>query len=162
MSVELLVFEVAGAKFSVPLEIVEEVIPYSAITAVPKSPPFLLGLSAVRGKILAVIDASRRYGLGPSLSSHFMICKVRGNLTAITIDRPVIAGAVEVKELSSDDRLALQKAFKLDAKFVKSAYELLEVKEEGKPSEPSGLRFLAVDADLFVSAEMASKIGEAS
>ncbi len=161
MNAELLVFEIAGSKFSVPLEIVEEVVPSSAITAVPNSPPFLLGLAAVRGKILAVIDGARRYGIGPSLNSHFMICKVRGNLTAITIDRPVIAGTLGIRELIDDEKNQLLQQSRLPSKFVKSGFELLEVVEDGKAVLPSGIRFLEVDADLFVSAEMASKIGEA-
>jgi chemotaxis signal transduction protein len=160
MSVELLVFEVAGSKFSIPLELVEEVVPCNSITAVPDSPPFLLGLSAVRGKILAVIDASKRFGMGPSLSSHFMICKVRGNLTAITIDRPVVAGVVEVKELSVQERNLLTARSKIHEKFVLSAFELVDSSSDGKTASEPGIKFLGIDADLFVSAEMASKIGE--
>lgn len=161
MNAELLVFEIAGSKFSVPLDIVEEVVPSSSVTAVPNSPPFLLGLAAVRGKILAVIDGAKRYGIGPSLNSHFMICKVRGNLTAITIDRPVIAGTVGVRELAAAEKSQLIENSRLQSKFIKNGFELLEVLEDGKNILPSGIRFLEVDADLFVSAEMASKIGEA-
>ena len=45
MKMELLVFEVAGKRFSLPLDQVEEVVPSSSITPVPNSPPFLLGLA---------------------------------------------------------------------------------------------------------------------
>ena len=92
MNREFLIFEIAGAFFSMPLEAVEEVVPSSSVTRVPNSPPFLLGLAAIRGKIMGVIDAARRYGIGPSLNSHFMVCKVRGNLTAVAIDRPEAPG----------------------------------------------------------------------
>jgi chemotaxis signal transduction protein len=160
MSVELLVFEVAGSKFSLPLDLVKEVVPCNSITAVPDSPPFLLGLSAIRGKVLAVIDAAKRYGIGPSLSSHFMICKVRGNLTAITIDRPVIAGAIQVKELGEAELESLIIKSRVPKKFVQGAFELLENPADGVPAAATRIRFLGVNADLFVSAEMASKIGE--
>lgn len=160
MILELLIFEVAGSRFSVPLDVVEEVVPSGAVTEIPNSPPFLLGLAAVRGKVMGVIDASRRYGIGPALNSHFMVCRVRGNLTAIAIDRPIVAGAVAVRVLDLPDYSSLKKKFGISEKFVKGGFELLEAKEEGGEALPTGIKFVEVDSDLFVSAEMASKVGE--
>jgi purine-binding chemotaxis protein CheW len=142
-ALELLVFEVSGHHFAVQLAAVEEVVPSSPITAIPNSPPFLLGLSAVRGKIMGVIDASRRYGLGPGLSAYFMVCNVRGNPTAISIDRAVLAGALLLRDLDG-------------------GYEILELVDESGATQSTGMRCLYVDSDLFVSAEMASRVGEAA
>ena len=157
---EVLVFEVAGSEFSIPLSQVEEVVPATQVTPLPNSPPFLLGLAAVRGKTLGVIDAARRYGIGPSLNTYFMICRVRGNLTAVTIDRPVVAGLVPIVPLDNQVKAELTKRSRVDEKFVKSAFELFEVRAEGEAPESTGVRFLEVDADLFVSTEMASRVGE--
>jgi chemotaxis signal transduction protein len=159
MNRELLLFEVAGVKLALPLDKVEEVVPIGQVTFIPNSPPFLLGLAAIRGKVMAVIDAARRYGLGPALSSYFMICNVRGNLTAIAIDRPLVAGDVTVRDLGEEEFSRGREASGLDGKFVRGGYELMEREKEEEP-KPTGLRFLTVDPDLFVSAEMASKIGE--
>jgi purine-binding chemotaxis protein CheW len=159
MNTELLIFEVAGSKFSVPLENVEEVVPMSTVTGIPNSPPFLLGLTAVRGKVMAVIDAARRYGIGPSLSTHLMVCLVRGNMTAIAIDRPVVAGAVPVRPLAEGELAEVKKKSRVHDKFLLGGYELMEQSEAGLTA--TGLRFLSVDPDLFVSTEMASKVGEA-
>jgi chemotaxis signal transduction protein len=158
---EMLVFEVAGRNFGVPLAIVEEVVPASQITAIPSSPPFLLGLSAVRGKVMGVIDAALRYNIGPALSSHFLVCRVRGNLTAITIDRPVMAGEVPLRALTNEEIVALYHKSGVDKKFLKAAYELLEPGAEGEGPKATGKHFFEINADLFVSAEMASKTGEA-
>lgn len=160
MNLELLIFEVAGSKFSLPLEHVEEVVPIGVVTEIPNSPPFLLGLAAVRGKAMGVIDAALRYGIGPALNSHFMVCRVRGNLTAITIDRAVVAGAVPVRMLDDEEFAALKKANRVHEKFLKAGYELLEQKEEGAEPVPTGLFFAEIVPDLFVSAEMASRVGE--
>lgn len=160
MNKELLLFEVAGSYFSIPLEVVEEVVPSGAVTKVPNSPPFFLGLTAVRGKIMGVIDAAKRYGIGPGLNSHFMVCRVRGNLTAVAIDRPLVAGAVPIRPLEEQETQALRAKARVDAKFLKSAYELLEVLEEGGQLKPTGTNFSEIDPDLFVSAEMASRVGE--
>lgn len=161
MKMELLVFEIAGSRFSLPLDQVEEVVPSSAITPVPNSPPFLLGLASVRGRVMGVIDAALRYGIGPALNSHFLVCRVRGNLTAITIDRPLVAGAMPVRLLNETEYAKLKNACRVDEKFLKSGFELLEVPEENAEPRPTGLFFAEVAADLFVSAEMASRIGEA-
>lgn len=59
---EMLVFELGGEEFSLPLHLVEEVVSSTVITPIPNSPPFLLGLSAVRGKIMGVIDAGKQIG----------------------------------------------------------------------------------------------------
>lgn len=161
MNLEVLIFEVAGSVFSVPLEHVEEVVPASTVTEIPNSPPFLLGLASVRGKVVGVIDAARRYGIGPGLNSHFMVCRVRGNLTAVAIDRPVVAGLVPVRVLEMKEYTELKTKCRVDEKFLKGGFELLEVKEEGAAPESTGIRFTEVETDLFVSVEMASRVGEA-
>lgn len=161
-SQELLLFEVSGHNFSVPLSLVEEVVPASAITRIPNSPHFLLGLAGVRGKVMGVIDSARRYGLPVSLKSFFMVCHVRGNLTAVTIDRPVIAGLVPLRPLEAAELEEQKKKAGLDRKFVKAGFELLEIMDESGQTRATGIKFLQVDPDLFVSAEMASRVGEAA
>jgi len=158
---ELLIFEVSGKNFSVPLSVVEEVVPSSMITQIPNSPPFLLGLAAVRGKVMGVIDCARRFNLLLSLKSYFMVCHVRGNLTAVTIDRPLMAGMVPLRELDGIELEALRSSSGVDAKFLQGGYELLEVFDESGQTRSTGTQFLAVHPDLFVSAEMASRVGEA-
>lgn len=161
-STELLVFEISGFHFSLPLSAVEEVVPASSVTQVPSSPPFLLGLSAVRGKIMGVIDGARRYGLPPSLGGYFMVCHVRGNVTAVTIDRPVLAGALRIREFAAADVEKLRARSKVDNKFVKGGFEVLEVIDDQGNTRATGTQCLMVDPDLFVSAEMASRVGEAA
>lgn len=157
---EFLIFEVAGREFGLPLSLVEEVVPATQITPIPNSPPFLLGLAAIRGKIMGVIDASKRYGIGPSLNTYFMVCKVRGNLTAISVDRAVFAGLAPLRPLSDEEKVALYRKTKVDAKFLRLAYELMEAKEESASPVSTGHNFFEIDPDLFVSAEMASRVGE--
>ena len=155
---EYLVFEVGSAKLGIPLSLVEEVVPAGQITPLPKAPPFLLGLSAVRGKVMSVIDASLRYNLGPSLKTHFVVCRVRGNLTAVAVDRPVTAGAIPVRELPAEETAEKRRAARIDEKFVVTGFALLD-EVEGLEIE-TGEHFLEVRPDLFVSAEMALRTGE--
>ena len=160
--IELLVFELNGHNFAVPLALVEEVVPSNVITRIPNSPPFLLGLSAVRGKVMGVIDASRRYGLHHASNAYFMVCYVRGNITAVTIDRPLLAGALCLRELDAFELELARSQSGVDVKFIKGGYEILEKFDDTDATRSTGMRCLSVDPDLFVSAEMASRVGEAA
>jgi len=155
-----LVFEIAGKEFAMNLSIVDEVLPAAAITQVPNSPPFLMGLAGVRGKVMGVINGAARYGLSPSLCSHFIICKVRENITAIAVDRPVLAGQMKVRKVDELEKNDLQKNIQVDPKFLREAYELIQETED-KNLISTGRKFFEIDANLFVSDEMASKVGEA-
>jgi hypothetical protein len=157
---ELLVFEVSGIHFAISLALVEEVVPASVITAIPRSPPFFLGLAAARGKVVGVIDAAQRYRLSPSLGAYFLVCQVRGNATAVTIDRPVLAGSLTVRELPQGEVDSLRERCKVDSKFVSVGFEIFECREKGTEFVSSGIQCLLIDPDLFVSAEMASQVGE--
>lgn len=159
---EQLVFDVHGHYFAVPLTVVEEVVPCSTITPIPNSPRFLLGLAAVRGRVMGVIDCALRWGMPATINSYFLVCHVRGNITAITIDRPVTAGNLQRRPLGAEEAEALRGRCGVDKKFLKGAWELLEVVDEAGQTRPTGTSFLEVDPDLFVSAEMASRVGEAS
>ncbi len=159
---ELLIFEVSGINFALPLSVVEEVVPSNSVTAIPSSPPFLLGLSAVRGKVMGVIDAAHRYGIRAGLNAYFVVCQVRGNSTAITIDRAIVAGAVYTRDLDAAGTELLQKKSTVNRKFIKGAFELLEKVDDLGATRPTGLLCLEVHPDLFVSAEMASRVGEAA
>jgi chemotaxis signal transduction protein len=156
-----LVFEVSGCEFGVPLSAVEEVVPAVSVTPTPQSPPFFLGLAAVRGRVMGVIDSAKRYRLGPSLSKYFLVCRVRGNLTAITIDRAIFAGELDVQRKSSLELEKLAGKMGIDLKFCKDSFSVLAKDEEGKLNGLIELDFLEIDPDLFVSAEMASRVGEA-
>lgn len=157
---ELVIFEMAGHDFAMDLSIVEEVLPASPVTPIPKSPSFLLGIAGVRGKVVSVINGAARYGIAPTLCSHFMLCKVRDSLTAVAVDRPLMAGALIVRKLDVAEREKLLKEIGVHEKFLQDAYELIEETKE-KKLIPTGRKFFSVNADLFVSNEMASQVGEA-
>jgi len=159
---ELLVFEAGSVHLSVRLSLVEEVVRATMVTPVPNSPPFLLGVAAVRGRVMAVIDAARRYGISPGLGGYFLVCQVRGNPTAIVIDRPILAGQLPARALQEAELEAVRVRHGIDGKFVRAAFELFESAGEEGSLQSAGITCFEVDPDLFVSAEMASRVGEAA
>ena len=54
----------------------------------------------------------------------------------------------------------LLKKVGVDRKFFRGGYELLEIAEGQAEAKRTGRYFLEIEADLFVSAEMASRVGE--
>ena len=52
---ELLYFQLGGAPYAIPLEVIADVAPAGRIHPVPLSPPAILGLAERRGRAIAVI-----------------------------------------------------------------------------------------------------------
>ncbi len=157
---QLLVFTVKGVDLALPLNFVREVVAASQITVVPDAPPFLLGLAAVRGQILAVIDAAKRFKLTHGKGKQFLVCKVRENLTAIVIDAAVIAGNLPIEDLSPEEEAALRVQSNIPEKFLGRGYSLHEIAESDVAGPATGRKILFINCDLFVSDEMASRIEE--
>ena len=60
----LLVASIAGSRVALPAADVESVIELDALIPVPCAPPHVAGLSALRSRVLTVIDCQRALGLG--------------------------------------------------------------------------------------------------
>lgn len=88
---ELLVFALDGSAYAIGVERVREIIRMRRLTAVPRSPGWLLGVVALRGEIVEVIDLRRRLELdpaGPDASSRIIVLHGDGHrVTAVLVDR---------------------------------------------------------------------------
>lgn len=73
---ELLTFRLAGSPYAIPVERVREIVRLRAITPVPRVPRPVLGVIALRGEIVQVVDLRMRLGLAtpePSRSSRVIV-----------------------------------------------------------------------------------------
>jgi purine-binding chemotaxis protein CheW len=59
---ELLVFELDGAPYALPIERVREIVRLRPITPVPRVPPPVLGVISLRGEIVQVLDLRQALG----------------------------------------------------------------------------------------------------
>jgi len=90
-------FEVCGALCAIEASLVEEVVRSRGTTPVPHSPPYVLGIMNLRGKIVSVIDLGRKLELGASASgedSRLYIVRDREELVGLLVDRT--ADVIEV------------------------------------------------------------------
>ncbi len=63
---EFLAFQVGGMPHAVPVERVREIVRMRDLTCIPRAPAWLLGVVALRGEVVEVVDLRRRLGLGAS------------------------------------------------------------------------------------------------
>jgi len=59
--IEVLVFVVLGQRYAIETSYVRETVRSAALTPVPGTPPWFLGIDSVRGEIVAVIDLARLF-----------------------------------------------------------------------------------------------------
>ncbi len=85
-----LVVEVGGARRSLRVDSVHEVVRAGAIARVPSGPPSVRGLAAVRGRLVPVVDPGAVPSRGPAL---LVIVDVGGRGVGLIVDR--IEGVVD-------------------------------------------------------------------
>mgnify|MGYP001195843951 CR=1 FL=1 len=61
--IEVLRFTLAQEHYAVQIEFMEEVVPFQHLTPVPCTPSYVMGAVSRRGRVLAVVDLKRFFGL---------------------------------------------------------------------------------------------------
>ena len=62
-SLDLLEFRLANERYALEIQYVREVHPFKELTPLPCTPPFVIGISNVRGRITPVIDIKKFFDL---------------------------------------------------------------------------------------------------
>ena len=83
-----LCFSLGDEEFAVPLLSVREVIAMPELTAVPFSPPYLLGVMNLRGQVITVMDLRSRLGVkgNGEAEASVVICDLDGAVVGVTVD----------------------------------------------------------------------------
>jgi purine-binding chemotaxis protein CheW len=86
----LLIASIAGSRVALPAASVESVVELEALIAVPRAPAHVAGLSALRSRVLTVIDTQRSLGLGESDCSdgirEAVVVEIDGHHYALIVD----------------------------------------------------------------------------
>ncbi|HEV8430055.1 MAG TPA: chemotaxis protein CheW [Pyrinomonadaceae bacterium] len=100
-TIEVLEFRLAQERYAIECRWIQEVHSLKDVTAVPCTPPFLVGIVNVRGRILAVLDLKKFLDLpSPGITDLHCIILVRRNDCEVGILADVIVG---VRSISVDD-----------------------------------------------------------
>jgi purine-binding chemotaxis protein CheW len=101
---ELLEFRLASERYAVEARHVQEVHPLRDLTPLPGTPPFVLGIVNVRGRILPVLDLKKFFQLPEQgLTDLHRIIRVSGNDLELGLLADVIVGvrSIAVDSLQS-------------------------------------------------------------
>jgi purine-binding chemotaxis protein CheW len=85
----LLIVTIAGRRVAFPAERVESVVELEGLSPVPRAAPHVAGLSALRSRVLTVIDCQRSLELGATDLSGLheaAVVEVDGHHYALTVD----------------------------------------------------------------------------
>ena len=94
---ELLEFRLASERYALESRLVQEVHPLRDLTPLPCTPPFVLGIVNVRGRILPVLDLKKFFDLPErGLTDLHRIILVRGNDLELGLLADVIVGVRSV------------------------------------------------------------------
>jgi purine-binding chemotaxis protein CheW len=86
---EFLLFEVAGARFGLPVASVREIARVPNITPVPRSPADVAGVMLASGVVITVIDLARRLRLPPTASTgraRILLIRQRRETLGLLVD----------------------------------------------------------------------------
>jgi purine-binding chemotaxis protein CheW len=86
---QIVIFELAGEEYGVPISSVNSIIKMQPITRMPHTPEFVQGVTNLRGKVLPVVDLRQRFGLDPaetSKDSRIIVSQVEGKEVGMIVD----------------------------------------------------------------------------
>lgn len=98
---QFLTFRLAGEEYGVGILTVKEIRGWSAVTAVPHSPPWMLGVINLRGTVVPVIDLELKFNFERSERNELtvvIVVSVADRLVGLVVD-----GVSDVITLASTD-----------------------------------------------------------
>ncbi|MEW6725516.1 MAG: chemotaxis protein CheW [Bacillota bacterium] len=87
---QLIVFELLGQRYAIPVLKTQEIIRMTEITPVPQTSKYVAGIINLRGSIVPVIDLNKRMGLPMSESnkdSRIIVVEHQGQSIGMIVDR---------------------------------------------------------------------------
>ncbi len=85
----LVVFKLADEVYGVDIAAIEQIIEPQRITTVPRTPPYIAGLTNLRGTVLPVIDLRKRLGLlaqEPTRETRIVVAQIRNTRLGMIVD----------------------------------------------------------------------------
>jgi purine-binding chemotaxis protein CheW len=101
MENQLVVFDLADEHYGVNIAAVEGIIKMQPITAVPRAPQFVEGVTNLRGTVLPVIDLRKRFGLpaeDATRETRIVVVEVDGTTVGMVVD-----AVTEVLRVTEED-----------------------------------------------------------
>ena len=128
--IQLVIFRLCDEEFGVEISSVLEIIRRLAISHIPKAPGFIEGVINLRGKVLAVVDLARQFGLKAAKempkTARIVVVEVRNISLGLIVDE--VPEVIRISEeqiepapeiIQSDiNRLYIKGVAKLDQRLI--------------------------------------------
>jgi purine-binding chemotaxis protein CheW len=145
----LVVFSVDDSRYGLPLEAVERVVRIVEITALPEAPEIILGVINVQGRVIAVANVRKRFGLNerePALSDQLVIARTPRRPVALIVDE--VTGVLEYSRGEAVPAEAIVPGIDYVAGVVKLSDGMVLIHDLG--------RFLSLDEERNLDDAMAN------
>ena len=85
---QLVLFRLGTEEYGICISQVREIIQYKSATRLPRTPEFMEGIITLRGKVIAVIELAKRFGLAGrgGLDRRVVIIETGGQEIGIIVD----------------------------------------------------------------------------
>lgn len=117
MDKQLVIFKLSDEYFGVEIAGVESIIKMQAITKVPHTPSFIVGVTNLRGKVLPVVDLRTRFNLPPcdiSRDSRIVVVNIGDMEIGMSVDS--VSEVLTITD--SDIEPAPRMATTIDSNFI--------------------------------------------
>ena len=88
-SVQIVCFKIGKEEYGINILKVQEILNLPKITLLPKASEFILGVIDLRGKILPIIDLSKKFGIdsdSATKGTRAIVVKIKGKEVGLSID----------------------------------------------------------------------------
>ena len=120
---QLVVFRLGEDYFAILISNVNEIIRLQKITPVPKAPPFVEGVTDLRGRVIPVIDLRRRFGVVPKpdgSAGRIIVVEHEGRLMGMIVDAVDEVLTVPAEAIEPVDEMVVS----VDAQFLSGIVRL--------------------------------------
>jgi len=85
---EVAAFSIRNEEFALDIQEVQEIIKYTAITAIPEAPQFVEGVINLRGVVIPIVSLPERLGFEKEITnkSKILICDIKGEKVGLFVD----------------------------------------------------------------------------
>ncbi|OHD71530.1 MAG: hypothetical protein A2W19_16125 [Spirochaetes bacterium RBG_16_49_21] len=88
-SIQIVCFKIGNEEYGCNILQVQEILKLPKVTKLPRSKPYIMGVIDLRGKVLPIVDLSRRFGIETSKSSErkrAIVVNIGGKKVGLGID----------------------------------------------------------------------------
>jgi len=106
---ELISFRISGQDFCTDVRQVREIRGWTAVTAMPHAPPFVVGVINLRGTVMPVVDIGARLGFAASVPTEhhvIIVVNVKGQWTGLMVEDVSETSTVPAAQIHSAPNVA--------------------------------------------------------